>query len=171
MAKSPRAFLVTSDPMSVRVRYAPSPTGSPHVGNIRTALFDSLFARHHGGVNILRIEDTDQARYVPGCEEEIEESLRWMGIEWQEGPDVGGPFAPYRQSERKALGIYDTWVEKLLPMAGRIGRSTLRKNSPRCVSTRRSTSSRLDITEGCGGTLLAKLGTPQGQQASQESFG
>lgn len=118
MAKSPRAFLVTSDPMSVRVRYAPSPTGSPHVGNIRTALFDSLFARHHGGVNILRIEDTDQARYVPGCEEEIEESLRWMGIEWQEGPDVGGPFAPYRQSERKALGIYDTWVEKLLSDGG-----------------------------------------------------
>lgn len=100
--------------MSVRVRYAPSPTGSPHVGNIRTALFDHLFARRCNGVNILRIEDTDRARLVPGCEEEIQESLRWMGIEWQEGHGVGGPHAPYRQSERAAMGIYNTWIEKLL---------------------------------------------------------
>lgn len=100
--------------MSVRVRYAPSPTGSPHVGNIRTALFDFLFARHNDGVNILRIEDTDRTRYVPGCEEEIEESLRWMGIEWQEGPDINGPFAPYRQSERMAQGIYEKWINVLL---------------------------------------------------------
>ncbi len=100
--------------MSVRVRYAPSPTGSPHVGNIRTALFDHLMAKHFGGANILRIEDTDRARYVPGCEEEIEDSLRWMGIEWHEGPDKGGPFAPYRQSERKAAGIYDAPSHSLL---------------------------------------------------------
>lgn len=100
--------------MSVRVRYAPSPTGSPHVGNIRTALFNHFLARHFGGVNILRIEDTDQARYVPGCEEEIVESLHWMGIEWQEGPDKSGPFGPYRQSERKAEGIYDHWAKVLL---------------------------------------------------------
>ncbi|MBX3117688.1 MAG: glutamate--tRNA ligase [Fimbriimonadaceae bacterium] len=100
--------------MSVRVRYAPSPTGSPHVGNIRTALFCHLFAKHHGGQMMLRIEDTDRTRYVPGCEEEIEESIRWMGIEWHEGPDKGGPFGPYRQSERKELGIYDKYSQILL---------------------------------------------------------
>jgi len=100
--------------MSVRVRYAPSPTGSPHVGNIRTALYDYLFARHNGGEHILRIEDTDRSRYVAGCEQEIEESLQWMGIEWDEGPDRGGPFGPYRQSERQAAGLYDPWVHKLL---------------------------------------------------------
>lgn len=100
--------------MSVRVRYAPSPTGSPHVGNIRTALFDYLLARHFGGVNIVRIEDTDRSRYVPGCEEEILESLKWIGASWEEGPDVGGPFGPYRQSERKAAGLYDPFVQKLL---------------------------------------------------------
>lgn len=100
--------------MSVRVRYAPSPTGSPHVGNIRTALYDYLLARHFGGVNILRIEDTDRARLIPGCEDEIVESLHWLGIEWQEGPDRGGPFGPYRQSERKDAGIYDRWIRVLL---------------------------------------------------------
>lgn len=100
--------------MSVRVRYAPSPTGSPHVGNIRTALFCHLFAKHHDGVNTLRIEDTDRTRYVPGCEEEIVESLEWIGIEVQESPQKGGPFGPYRQSERAEQGIYDQWVKKLL---------------------------------------------------------
>lgn len=99
--------------MSVRVRYAPSPTGSPHVGNIRTALFDDLLAKKHKGTMILRIEDTDRSRFVPGCEEEIIESAKWIGIDWQEGPDKEGPFAPYRQSERKDAGIYDPWVEKL----------------------------------------------------------
>lgn len=100
--------------MSVRVRYAPSPTGSPHVGNIRTALFNHLFSRHHGGVNIVRIEDTDRSRYVEGCEEEIIESLQYVGVEWQEGPDVGGPSAPYRQSERKEAGLYQPIIDRLL---------------------------------------------------------
>jgi glutamyl-tRNA synthetase len=84
------------------------------VGNIRDALFKHLLARRYGGVNILRIEDTDRTRYVPGCEEEIVESLRWMGIEWQEGLGVGGPHGPYRQSERKEAGIYDKWIRVLL---------------------------------------------------------
>jgi glutamyl-tRNA synthetase len=100
--------------MSVRVRYAPSPTGSPHVGNIRTALFNHLFAKHHGGVHIVRIEDTDRSRYVPGCEEEIIESLHYVGVEWQEGPDVGGQAGPYRQSERKEAGLYQPIVDRLL---------------------------------------------------------
>lgn len=100
--------------MSVRVRYAPSPTGSPHVGNIRTALFCHFFARHHDGVMFVRIEDTDRARTVPGVEQEILESIRWAGIEWQEGPDKGGPFAPYKQSERQEQGIYQPYIDELL---------------------------------------------------------
>ncbi len=84
-----------------RVRFAPSPTGPLHVGGVRTALYNYLFARKHGGKFLLRIEDTDQTRYVSGAEDYIMESLRWCGIQWDEGPDVGGPHAPYRQSERK----------------------------------------------------------------------
>ena len=89
----------------VRVRYAPSPTGIPHVGNIRTALFNWLFARHNGGRLIVRIEDTDQARTQEGAIQAILESLRWLDIDWDEGPEVGGDFGPYLQSER--LDIYD----------------------------------------------------------------
>lgn len=100
--------------MSVRVRYAPSPTGSPHVGNIRTALFNHLFAKRHGGVHIVRIEDTDRTRLVEGVEDEILESLVYVGVEWQEGPNKGGPNAPYRQSERKEAGIYQPTIDQLL---------------------------------------------------------
>ncbi|MCW5937716.1 MAG: glutamate--tRNA ligase [Fimbriimonadaceae bacterium] len=100
--------------MSVRVRYAPSPTGSPHVGNIRTALFNHLFAKHHGGLHILRIEDTDRTRLVEGCEAEIMESLRYVGVEWQEGVGVGGPHGTYRQSERKEAGVYEPHWRRML---------------------------------------------------------
>jgi glutamyl-tRNA synthetase/nondiscriminating glutamyl-tRNA synthetase len=86
----------------VRVRFAPSPTGYVHVGNARTALFNWLFARHSGGIFVLRIEDTDIGRSKEEYEEQLLDDLRWLGIEWDEGPDRGGPFAPYRQSERKA---------------------------------------------------------------------
>jgi len=86
--------------MTVRVRYAPSPTGQPHVGNIRTAIFNWLLARHEGGAFVLRIEDTDQTRIAPGALESIFESLRWLGLDWDEGPEVGGPYAPYFQSQR-----------------------------------------------------------------------
>ena len=98
--------------MPVRVRYAPSPTGEPHLGNIRTALFDWLLAKHEGGQFILRIEDTDQARYVEESVAAQMEALRWLGLDWDEGPDVGGPFAPYVQSER--LDIYQEHVERLI---------------------------------------------------------
>lgn len=87
----------------VRVRYGPSPTGEPHIGNIRTALFDWLLARRHGGQFIVRIEDTDQSRRLDGAEEQILDALRWLGLDWDEGPDIGGPHAPYRQSERLPL--------------------------------------------------------------------
>ncbi len=87
----------------VRVRFAPSPTGPLHIGGVRTALYNYLFARQHGGTMILRIEDTDSQRFVPGAEEYILDSLRWCGIEIDEGVGVGGPHAPYRQSERRDL--------------------------------------------------------------------
>jgi glutamyl-tRNA synthetase len=90
-------------PQNVRVRYAPSPTGIPHVGNIRTALFNWLFARHSKGAFLVRIEDTDVARTVPGALEAILESLRWLGIEWDEGPEAGGKYGPYFQSQRLEL--------------------------------------------------------------------
>ncbi len=98
----------------VRLRYAPSPTGPQHIGGIRTALFSYLFAKKHGGDFILRIEDTDQTRFVKGAEEYIIESLNWCGIKIDEGVSVGGPHAPYRQSERKALGIYQKYAEQLV---------------------------------------------------------
>jgi glutamyl-tRNA synthetase len=87
--------------MTVRTRYAPSPTGVPHVGNLRTALFAYFLARHHGGQFLLRIEDTDRDRYDPSAVPALMESLRWLGIDWDEGPDIGGPYAPYVQSERR----------------------------------------------------------------------
>ena len=86
--------------LRVRVRFAPSPTGALHVGAARTALYNWLFARSHGGAFVLRIEDTDAARSERRYEEAILQDLRWLGLDWDEGPDVGGPFAPYRQSER-----------------------------------------------------------------------
>lgn len=86
----------------VRVRYAPSPTGSQHVGGARTALFNMLFARHHGGAFVLRIEDTDLDRTAEGSLEAIIDALKWVGVRWDEGPDVGGAYGPYRQSERLA---------------------------------------------------------------------
>ena len=98
--------------MSVRVRFAPSPTGPLHMGGVRTALYNYLFARKHGGQFLLRIEDTDQARYVPGAEEYIKESLAWCGMVPDEGPWAGGPDGPYRQSERKDM--YRAYAERLV---------------------------------------------------------
>lgn len=98
--------------MTVRVRIAPSPTGDPHVGTAYMALFNLIFARHHKGKFILRIEDTDQSRSRPEYETNIYKALSWSGIQWDEGPDVGGEFGPYRQSER--LTIYKEYAEKLL---------------------------------------------------------
>lgn len=96
----------------VRTRFAPSPTGYLHIGGVRTALFNWLFTRRHGGQFILRIDDTDQQRHVEEALRPILEGLRWLGIEWDEGPDVGGPYAPYYQSQR--LEFYQKAVERLL---------------------------------------------------------
>lgn len=96
----------------VRVRFAPSPTGALHIGGVRTALYNYLFARQHGGDLVFRIEDTDSNRFVPGAEEYIIESFRWLGIKFDEGVSFGGEHGPYRQSERRS--IYKKYVEQLL---------------------------------------------------------
>lgn len=95
-----------------RVRFAPSPTGHMHLGSARTALYDFLFAKKTGGQFVLRIEDTDQKRYVEGAEQELLDGLRWLGLEWDEGPDKGGDYGPYRQSERKE--IYQKFARQLI---------------------------------------------------------
>jgi len=98
--------------MNVRVRYAPSPTGFQHVGGLRTALFSYLFAKARGGKFYLRLEDTDQSRYNAEAEADLYESLRWAGIEWDEGPDKGGPYGPYVQSKR--LDLYKKYAKQLV---------------------------------------------------------
>ncbi|MEN8171668.1 MAG: glutamate--tRNA ligase, partial [Chloroflexota bacterium] len=103
---------MSSSNKPVRVRFAPSPTGRTHLGSGRTALYNYLLARQTGGQFILRIEDTDQKRYVPGAEEELIAGLRWLGLDWDEGPDVGGPYGPYRQTERKEL--YQKYARQLI---------------------------------------------------------
>jgi glutamyl-tRNA synthetase len=97
---------------TVRVRYAPSPTGYLHVGTLRSALFNWLFARHHGGTFILRIEDTDRARYIEDSLADILDNLRWLGLDWDEGPEVGGDYGPYFQSERRE--IYQEYARELI---------------------------------------------------------
>ncbi len=103
--------------MSVRTRFAPSPTGYLHVGGARTALFNWLFARHHGGSFVLRVEDTDEARNTDEAKQAIFDGMSWLGLDWDEGPDKGGNFGPYFQSER--MEIYDAWFQKLAD-AGRV---------------------------------------------------
>ncbi len=113
MRPPPSAFREVTDPMSeVRTRFAPSPTGNLHVGGAHTALFAWLFARHEGGTFVLRIEDTDEVRSTEQSLAAIYDGLRWLGIDWDEGPDVGGPHAPYIQSER--LDIYREYVGRLI---------------------------------------------------------
>src|SRR6056297_2697854 len=97
---------------TVRVRFAPSPTGPLHIGGLRTALYNYLFAKKHGGTFILRIEDTDQTRYVEGAEQYIKDALHWSGLNLDEGPDNPGDFGPYRQSERQH--IYKDYAQKLI---------------------------------------------------------
>ena len=96
----------------IRVRYAPSPTGHLHIGNARTALFNYLFARHYKGKFILRIEDTDQSRNIADGEKSQIDNLKWLGMDWDEGPDKPGEYGPYRQSERK--GIYQPLIDQLV---------------------------------------------------------
>jgi glutamyl-tRNA synthetase len=98
--------------MNIRDRYAPSPTGLQHVGGIRTALFNYLFARSAGGKFILRLEDTDRTRFDECYVQNLYDTFDWMGFKWDEGPDTGGPFVPYIQSER--TGLYRKYAEELI---------------------------------------------------------
>ena len=100
--------------MKIRTRYAPSPTGRMHVGNLRTALYAYLISKHEGGDYILRIEDTDQERYVEGATEIIYQTLKDTGLVHDEGPDIGGPVGPYVQSERQKAGIYMQYAKELV---------------------------------------------------------
>ena len=99
-------------PRAVRVRFAPSPSGDLHVGNVRTALYDWAYARRTGGAFVLRLEDTDRSRVQQEYIDSAIDTLRWLGLDWDEGPDVGGPYGPYLQSER--MGIYAEWTERFL---------------------------------------------------------
>ena len=116
----------------VRVRFAPSPTGPLHIGGVRTALYNYLFARQHGGELIFRIEDTDSTRFVPGAEEYIIEAFRWLGIQFDEGVSFGGNYGPYRQSERKE--IYKKYVRQLLDA----GRAYIAFDTPEELNARRT---------------------------------
>ena len=104
--------MVNDSAKAVRVRFAPSPTGDLHVGNIRTALFDWAYARHTGGKLIFRIEDTDRERVTDEYNSRAIATLRWLGLQWDEGPEVGGPYGPYLQSQR--LDIYTQWAQTFL---------------------------------------------------------
>ncbi len=96
----------------IRVRFAPSPTGHMHLGSARTALYDYLAAKRLGGKFILRIEDSDMRRYMPEAEHELIDGLHWLGINYDEGPDIGGPYGPYRQSEKKQ--VYLDYANQLI---------------------------------------------------------
>lgn len=111
----------------VRVRFAPSPTGALHIGGVRTALYNYLFARQHGGDLVFRIEDTDSTRFVPGAEEYIIESFKWLGIHFDEGVSFGGDKGPYRQSERR--DIYKKYVQQTCSTTARLTSPSTRPRS------------------------------------------
>ena len=118
LLRSVQADLKVCTTTDMRVRFAPSPTGHLHVGNARTALFNWLLARGSGGTFVLRIEDTDVERSTRESEAAILRDLRWLGLDWDEGPDIGGPCGPYRQSER--LHLYESYAKELLGAGARV---------------------------------------------------
>mgnify|MGYP003562088652 FL=1 len=124
--------LVSMTERKVRVRFAPSPTGALHIGGVRTALYNYLFARQHGGELVFRIEDTDSTRFVPGAEEYIIESFKWLGIKFDEGVSFGGNYGPYRQSERR--DIYKKYVDQLL----NAGKAYIAFDTPEELEAKRS---------------------------------
>jgi glutamyl-tRNA synthetase len=150
----------------LRVRIAPSPTGDPHVGTAYIALFNYVFARKQGGTFILRIEDTDQERYTAGSEAAIFEALRWLGLRWDEGPDVGGPCGPYRQSER--LSIYKEHVAVLLDRGGAY-RCFCSKRAARRASARRAGRGEVLDTSATTATVATSTGRCGGQAGQRRS--
>jgi glutamyl-tRNA synthetase len=142
----------------VRVRYAPSPTGAPHIGGFRTALFDWLIARRTGGTFVLRIEDTDRSRYVPQSVEGQMEALRWLGLDWDEGPDIGGPFAPYTQSER--LPLYQEAARRLIAQ----GNAYECYCTPQRLDAMRAEQQRLKRPPGYDGRCRTEAGRAQAKE-------
>ena len=140
--------------MSVRVRFAPSPTGALHIGGVRTALYNYLFARHHGGTFILRIEDTDQNRYVPGAEEYIIDSLKWVGLIPDEGVGFGGDYGPYRQSDRKDL--YGKYARELVER----GHAYYAFDTPEALENARQSAENFTYNYQTRRTLQNSLGLP-----------
>lgn len=165
--------------MSVRVRFAPSPTGRLHLGNARIAAFNWLLARHHGGCFIVRIEDTDLERAVAGSEAAILADLRWLGLDWDEGPDIGGPCGPYRQSERGAVhraaveGLlasgraYRCWCtpEALGTLSSGVASARRRRGSDAAQrypgTCRELSADRQRELESCGRTSVVRLRLPE----------
>ena len=139
----------------VRVRFAPSPTGALHIGGVRTALYNYLFARQHGGEFIFRIEDTDSSRFVPGAEEYILESFRWLGIPFDEGVGFGGDHGPYRQSERRA--IYKEYVRQLLEN----GKAYIAFDTPQELETRRKEVPNFQYDATTRGSMRNSLTLPK----------
>lgn len=129
----------------VRTRIAPSPTGFPHVGTAYIALFNMAFAKAQGGEFILRIEDTDQTRSTVQSEQMILDALKWIGLDWAEGPDVGGPHAPYRQSERMA--IYKQYAEELLEKVTPFAVLPPAKSLTKCEPSKWHGATRQDMTD------------------------
>ena len=125
--------------MSVRVRFAPSPTGALHIGGLRTALYNYLFAKNNGGQFVLRIEDTDQPRSVKNAEKYITEALKWSGLRPDEGPSTPGKFGPYRQSQRKA--IYQKYIGELIDQ----GKAYYAFDTPEELSKIRATKENLQV--------------------------
>lgn len=138
----------------VRVRFAPSPTGPLHIGGVRTALYNYLFARQQGGDMILRIEDTDSTRFVPGAEEYINEALAWLGIGIDEGVREGGPFGPYKQSERR--DIYRQHVKQLLDA----GRAYIAFDTPEELDARRKEIANFQYDASTRGMMRNSLTMP-----------
>ena len=135
----------------VRVRFAPSPTGPLHIGGVRTALYNYLFARQHGGNLVLRIEDTDSSRFVPGAEDYILEAFRWLGIQFDEGVGVGGPHGPYRQSERR--DVYKQYVRQLLDA----GRAYVAFDTPEELNARREATPNFQYDARTRGSMRNSL--------------
>ena len=138
----------------VRVRFAPSPTGALHIGGVRTALYNYLFAKQHGGDMILRIEDTDSQRFVPGAEAYIVEALEWLGIKFDEGVGYGGSFAPYRQSERKE--IYRKYVDQLLDS----GKAYIAFDTPEELEAKRKEVANFQYDAATRGSMRNSLTMP-----------
>ena len=139
----------------VRVRFAPSPTGALHIGGVRTALYNYLFARQHGGDLVFRIEDTDSNRFVPGAEEYIIESFRWLGIKFDEGVSFGGEHGPYRQSERRS--IYKKYVEQLLAA----DRAYIAFDTPEQLETKRAEIQNFQYDAHTRGEMTNSLTLPK----------